>query len=207
MLRVWVLAGLSALLGEVLAIGQTNCVSFKSSASSFSIVSKGKAAPIYISADDWPGVQRAAGDFATDIQRVTNVKPRLTNATASSVASNTKPIIVGTLGKSALIDQVVNATGLDVSGIKGQWESFIAQEVANPLPGVKSAYVIIGADKRGTIFALYDHSEQFGESSSSASRGALLTFYHTGVSPWHWLVSVSVYIYPAILTSGPRRIV
>ena len=35
--------------------------------------------------------------------------------------------------------------------------------IRNPLPGIDSAYVIIGADKRGTIFARYDYSEQFGE--------------------------------------------
>ena len=38
----------------------------------------------------------------------------------------------------------------------------MAKEVKDPFPGVSSAYVVIGADKRGTIFALYDHSEQFG---------------------------------------------
>ncbi|KAG6838299.1 hypothetical protein C0991_000387, partial [Blastosporella zonata] len=73
------------------------------------------------------------------------------------------PTIVGTLGKSSLIAQVVNATKLDVSGIDGNWESFLAKEVENPLPGVERAYVIIGADKRGTIFAIYEpSSEQFG---------------------------------------------
>ena len=47
--------------------------------------------------------------------------------------------------------------------MQGQWEAFMAKEVKNPLPGIQSAYVIIGADKRGTIFAMYDHSEQFGK--------------------------------------------
>ena len=35
---------------------------------------------------------------------------------------------------------------------------------------------MIGADKRGTIFSIYDHSEQFG------------------VSPWYWYVKVYSYI-------------
>lgn len=158
---------LSLCVGEVFAIGQTQCVSFQPSASSFSVVSAGNAAPIFVSEDDWPGVRRAAEDFVSDIQRVTNVKPRLeSNAFPPPGLSTTKPIIIGTLGKSSLIDRVVNTTSLDVSAIQGQWESFIAQEVANPLPGVKTAYVIVGADKRGTIFALYDHSEQFGRCSA-----------------------------------------
>jgi hypothetical protein len=158
---VWALAGLCALTG-VRAIGQDACVAFKSSASTLPVVTKGKASPILIAADDWPGVQLAAADFASDIQKVTGVRPSLTNFTSSSVKPST-PIIVGTLGKSSLISQIINATQLDVSGIQGKWESFLAREVKNPLPGVASAYVIIGADKRGTIFAIYDHSEQIGE--------------------------------------------
>lgn len=162
MMRVWVLAGLCALTG-VRAIGQATCVAFESSASTIPVVAQGKASSILIAADDWPGVQLAAADFASDIQKVTGVKPSLTNFSSSS-AKATSPIIVGTLGKSSLISQIINATQLDVTSIQGKWESFLAREVKNPLPGVASAYVIIGADKRGTIFALYDHSEQFGKS-------------------------------------------
>ncbi|THH28767.1 hypothetical protein EUX98_g5424 [Antrodiella citrinella] len=152
--NIW-LGGLAAAIG-VSAIGQDTCVSFQTSASTFT---------------------RTAFDFALDIQRVTGIKPTLANAPVSSAPTNARshpPIIVGTLGKSALIDQIVNNTKLDVSIIQGQWESFITREVSNPLPGIKSAYVIIGSDKRGTISALYDHSEQFG------------------VSPWHWFADVPV---------------
>lgn len=145
------------------AIGQSSCVAFKPAPSTFPIVSNGRATSILLSADDWPGVQRAATDFADDIQRVTSVKPSLANFTSPSSSKFSNAIIVGTLGKSSLIEQVVNRTNLDVSGVQGQWEAFIAKEVSNPLPGVASAYVIIGADKRGTIHGLYDHSEQFGK--------------------------------------------
>lgn len=167
MSRQWsvqILLGLLVFAYGVHAIGQSTCVAFKASRSTFPIVSNKKATSILLSPDEWPGVQRTAFDFAADIQRVTGVKPSLTNVSSSNVAVKSRSaIIVGTLGKSALIDQVVNRTKLDVSSIDGQWEAFIAKQVDNPLPGVDSAYVIIGADKRGTIFALYDHSEQFGE--------------------------------------------
>lgn len=157
---------LAAFTTSVLAIGQDTCVQFKPSSSSFTIVNRGKAAPILLSPDEWPGVQRAASDFASDIQQVTGVKPTLRNITSTATSSfsslGSSSIIVGTLGKSSLIDEIVNRTKLDVSSIEGKWEAFIAREVANPLPGVMSAYVVIGSDKRGTIFALYDHSEQFG---------------------------------------------
>lgn len=164
--------GLLTLVGHVLAIGQETCVTFKSSSATFTVVNSGKASPILLSPDEWPGVQRAAFDFASDIESVTGVKPTLTNITVSQVTSNSSanstsfgsytPIIIGTLGKSSLIDEVVNRTNLDVSSIQGKWEAFLTKEVKDPLPGISSAYVVIGADKRGSIYALYDHSEQFG---------------------------------------------
>lgn len=162
--------GLAALVDGAHAIGQMTCVSFNSTSSSsnFAIISDDRAAPIYYSSEDWGGVQLATTNFAADIERVTGVLPILNNLTSSSIASisvpsNTFPILVGTLGQSPLIDTVVNQTNLDVSSVRGQWEAFMTRVVSNPLPGVQSAYVIIGADKRGTIYALYDHSEQFGE--------------------------------------------
>lgn len=166
---------------HIRAIGQAPCVSFSSTSSSFPVVSANKAAPIYLSNEDWAGVHRAASDFAADIQRVTNIKPTITNITSQGAPNSTVlPILVGTLGKSSLIDNVVNNTSLDVSTVRGKWESFITQVVSNPLPGVSRAYVIIGqlpsssqlrgiiegectgSDKRGTIYALYELSEQFG---------------------------------------------
>ena len=149
------------------AIGQDTCVSFQASNDTFTVISGNTVASIFISDDEWPGVQRAAFDFASDIEKVTGRSPQLSNVTLTVNASSS-PIIVGTLGKSTLIDAVVNHTQMDVSSISGAWESFMTKLVDNPLPGVSSAYVIIGADKRGTIFGVYDLSEQMG------------------VSPWYW---------------------
>ncbi|KAJ7454980.1 hypothetical protein B0H11DRAFT_257884 [Mycena galericulata] len=163
---------LSVLVSTVNGIGQDTCVAFTSSASAFTVASNGKAAPLILSSDDWPGVQRAAQDFAADIERVTGAKPSLSNATSTNPARSSLPIIIGTLGKSSLIDQIVNSTKLDMSSIENQWEAFTTRVVNNPLPGIAKAYVMIGADKRGTIFAIYDHSEQFG------------------VSPWYWWADV-----------------
>jgi len=36
------------------------------------------------------------------------------------------------------------------------------QVVSSPLPGVDRALVIAGSDKRGTIYGIYDVSEQIG---------------------------------------------
>ena len=169
--RVLVLLVCLSVLHSVLAIGQDSCVSFTPSQSSFTVATGRSVASIYLSDDEWPGVQRAAADFASDVWKVTNSTPQLYNSTSQlDPTPQSPPIIIGTLGKSSLIDAVVNYTRMDVSAISGSWESFMTKVVNNPLPGISSAYVIIGADKRGTIFAMYDLSEQMG------------------VSPWYWYV-------------------
>ncbi len=81
-------------------------------------------------------------------------------------------MIAGTVGKSGLIDGLVKSGKIKVSGIAGKWESFIIAVVNRPLPGVGRALVIAGSDKRGTIYGLYEISEQIG------------------VSPWYWWADV-----------------
>ncbi|KAJ7092468.1 hypothetical protein B0H15DRAFT_175137 [Mycena belliarum] len=178
-----IFVALSLLVSAVRGIGQDTCVTFQSSSSSFTVASNGKAAPLILSSDEWPGVQRAAQDFAADIQRVTGIKPTISNASSFIPARSSLPIIIGTLGKSSLIDRIVNSTKLDVSSIENQWESFMTRVVSNPLPGVAKAYVMVGADKRGTIFAMYDHSEQIG------------------VSPWYWWADVPTTQHSALFVS------
>jgi hypothetical protein len=89
----------------------------------------------------------------------------------SSSGSNTV-IIAGTIGKSDVINSLISSGKLDVSAIQGNWESFISTVIKSPLAGVDQALVIAGSDMRGTIYGLYDVSEQIG------------------VSPWYWFADV-----------------
>src|SRR4029079_12645212 len=130
----------------VMALGQAQYVEFSKGAGSFAVVEGANAATIYVDSKDWPGVARAAGDLSNDIKAITGKTPKVVND-AGQVGR--MPIIIGTLGKSPLIDQLVAAGKIDVSKIKGKWESSFTQVVANPLPGVESALVIVGSDKRG----------------------------------------------------------
>lgn len=91
LLSLWPLANVF-LAGYVQAIGQQSCVSFEKSVSSFPLVSDAAAAPIFISYDDWPGVQKAAADFASDVQKVTGVTPKLSNTTYSQLKSSAPPL-------------------------------------------------------------------------------------------------------------------
>ncbi|PSM38880.1 glycosyl hydrolase [Streptomyces dioscori] len=131
-------------------------ISFSPEPGAFRLV----GAPVVVSADDHPGVVRVAGDLREDIERVTGVRPR--DSAAREV------ILVGTVGRSALIDGLVAAGKLDVDGIRGRWETSLQTVVERPMPGVERAFVIAGSDQRGTIFGAYDVS------------------YGIGVSPWYW---------------------
>jgi hypothetical protein len=66
-LRAW-LFGL-AILQPALAISTGNCVSFDSKAGGFQVAATGSA-KVLVSPNEWPGVVRAAGDFAKDLSKV-----------------------------------------------------------------------------------------------------------------------------------------
>ncbi|WP_246558912.1 glycosyl hydrolase 115 family protein [Hymenobacter piscis] len=161
-------------------------ISAKKSSGSFPLAVSGKAAPLYASAQDWPGVLRAARDLQADIQRVTQLTPTLT-LTTDKAPAGPEVVLIGTLGKSPLIDGLVKAGKLDAAGVAGKWETFVVQVVEKPLPGVAQALVIAGSDKRGTIYGIYDVSQQMG------------------VSPWYWWADVPVTPQPALYVAAGRH--
>ena len=130
------------------ALGQERYVQFSAARGSFTIVNANTTATIYVDPKDWPGVLRAANDLAHDIKDVTGKTPGVVSS--AKVTARTV-IIIGTVGKSQIINQLVAAHKIDVSVIRGKWESYFVQVVRKPLPGVDSALVICGSDKRGSI--------------------------------------------------------
>jgi hypothetical protein len=159
------------LVGDAFALGQPRYVDAAARPGSFAIAQGKTVAAIYVDAADYPGVVRAAGDLQADIERVTGLKPAIANGDKNLGAN---VIIIGTVGKTPLIDRLVANKKIDVAQIKDKWESFFLQVVPRPLPGVASALVIAGSNKRGTIYGIYDLSEQIG------------------VSPWYWWADVPV---------------
>jgi hypothetical protein len=138
----------------------------------FPVVSTNKnVATILYDTSDYQGVIRAVGDLQDDIKRVTDVRPKLK---ISESTNEDYAIIVGTVGKSGLIDKLVSSGRLDISDLKGKWESFVITTVTNPEPEVKKRLVIAGSDERGTIYGIYELSRQLG------------------VSPWYWWADVPV---------------
>ncbi len=149
-------------------INPTSYVTFQAKEKSFCVASKSKVTPILVSKDDNKGVIRATSDLQSDVERVTGRKPQLLN----QLSQQETLIIVGTLGKNPWIDALVAQKKIDVQNLKGKWETFVIQTLENPFPNVKKALVIVGSDRRGTIYGIYDLSEQMG------------------VSPWHFWADV-----------------
>ncbi len=139
----------------------SNLIRFSKGKGAMTLAANGKAVPIVVSEKEYPGVIRLAKLFQEDIFQVTSVKPELS---IGELPKSEWVIVAGTLGKSELIDQLVASGKLNVSDLKGKWETSLIQVVENPFPGIKRALVIAGSDKRGTIFGMFDLSRQMGVS-------------------------------------------
>ncbi len=151
------------------AITWSRYVDSTESKGSFCLAQKEKVADIYVDSQDWTGVIRAAKDLRADITRVTDQTAKIMHE-EKGLGKNA--VLIGTIGKSKIIDQLIKNGKIDVSQIKGKWESFIIEVVSKPLNNIDNALVIVGSDKRGTIYGIYDLSEQIG------------------VSPWYWWADV-----------------
>jgi hypothetical protein len=175
---------------SIFGIGEAPYVFGESSEGSFSLANGGAVVGIYVDTNDYWGVGRAVGDLREDIRRVTGIAPAIFHDSNELKSA----IIVGTLGKSGVIDRLARDGKIDASRIAGKWESFLVQVVADPLPGVSNALVIAGSDKRGAIYGVYDLSEQIG------------------VSPWYWWTDVpvrhrdSLFVRAGTVVQGPPAV-
>ena len=162
---------LVTVISPVWSIGGAAYISNEPVKNAFPLSVSQKATTLYISSEDYPGVIRALKDLKTDIGKVTGKEPGIS---FDKPKNKTLPVLVGTLGKSKLIDGLVKSKKIDATNIKNTWENFIIQVVNDPMPGLDQALVIVGSDKRGTIYGIYDVSEKIG------------------VSPWYWWADVPV---------------
>ena len=105
---------------------------------------------IYMDANDCRGVSYAANALVRDISKV--------SGSQATITSNQKAtILVGTIGHSAAIDQLIKQKRINGNLLKGKREKFIITVVDNQL-------VIAGSDRRGTIYGIYELSQQMGVS-------------------------------------------
>ncbi|MEW6507133.1 MAG: glycosyl hydrolase 115 family protein [Bacteroidota bacterium] len=170
---------------------QESYVTTKKVQGSFTLVENGKSAAIVISKDDFPGIHRVSKHLQNDIKNVSGAEPNLLTDTLPSFK---EIVLIGTIGKNPLIDKLINENKINVQEIAGKWESFLIQVVDKPFSNVDRALIISGSDKRGTIYGIYNLSEQIG------------------VSPWYWWADVpvkkktNIYILPTRFTLGEPKV-
>ncbi len=136
----------------------------------FQIVQSNKSVPIIFDQKAADVIEISANALAKDIELITGTKPIVTNKLKSDSKT---AIIVGTLGNSVAIDQLVKSGKISKDGIAGKWESFLIQTVDSPSAGIDKALVIAGSDSRGTAFGVFELSKRLG------------------VSPWVWWADVN----------------
>ncbi len=153
----------------------------------FPIVQAGTATPIWVQPDADAGIIKIAGHLQQDINKVTGILPELIKDKSAK-----KPllIIVGTYKQCPIITQLVKNKKINGVLLEGKRETFVIQIVDRPFAGVDRALVIAGSDKRGTIYGMYDLSQQIG------------------VSPWYYWADVPVkqsknlYVKPGVHSLG-----
>ncbi|KAI1268054.1 glycoside hydrolase family 115 protein [Xylariaceae sp. FL1019] len=146
-----------------LALLEESIVSFTPSNGSISI----HDASLVYGADDPVGIEIALNSLAADFEAITGSRPALvkTGADNSTACTACTPnAIIAATADSQLVKSLVKAGKVNVTGIAGKWEMYQTSIVDNPIVGVKKALVIVGSDKRGTIFGVYTLAEQCGQS-------------------------------------------
>jgi hypothetical protein len=158
------------ILGSI-ATGAQNLISENKIARSFPIVSNGTATTIFTEAKDHWLVQRAAALLQSDIEKVTGKQPLIIHTLPATIQNI---IIIGSLDSSSLIREMAAQQKVKTDSIKGRWEAYGLEVINKPLNGVENALVIVGNDRRGTAYGVFDVTEQIG------------------VSPWWWWADVPV---------------
>ena len=129
-------------------------------AGGFTLISQSHPVTLLVADNDKKGVLIAANNLQKDFERVCGSKAALLNAPSPDTK---RYVIAGTL-ESSYIKQIVKAKKIDEKELKGKVEKYLMTVVDNPLPGVDEALVIAGSDMRGTIYGIYELSEQIGVS-------------------------------------------
>lgn len=135
----------------------------------FDLVANGVAPTIFTSLGDAPVVVIAASAFAGDVERVSGIRPKV----SQGIPEGRLAILAGTIGTSELIDQLIADKRVNVEKVNGQTEAYTIAWVDNPVSGVARALVVAGADRRGTAYGIFRLSERIG------------------VSPWIWWADVA----------------
>ncbi|MCQ2065086.1 MAG: glycosyl hydrolase 115 family protein [Bacteroidaceae bacterium] len=134
----------------------------------FTLIENGTPVTILADESDKPGVQIALKALQKDFKAVAGQEAGIIYEPAGG-----KIVIAGTL-ESKYISQIVKSKKIDRKQLQGKTEKYIMTVIEKPIKGVDEALVIAGSDMRGTIYGIYELSEQIG------------------VSPWYFWADVPI---------------
>lgn len=158
------------LLGVISAVDAApQFVKFDKASADNALLLTGTKDTIRYSPSDWKGVKMAVANLRHDLRSVTG--------------SEYAPVVVATVGKSEIAKKYPKQS----KQLKGKWEQYL-------IFTDKGQLVILGSDKRGTIYGIYELSRQIG------------------VSPWYWMADAPIqhhdqlYILPGTYTDGEPKV-
>ncbi len=135
----------------------------------FELYTNGKVPPIVLEDNGVIGMEKMAGIFAEDIERVTGKKPEI----LSEFPEDSKCVIyVGLVDSHAASNQFANK--VDLTSIQGKNETYGIFIFKNPEIIGQTVLAIIGSDKRGAIYGMFHISENIG------------------ISPWYYWADATV---------------
>lgn len=137
----------------------------------FKLHQNGKTASILVDSNDYELVNLAAGFLINDIKKVTNSAPELY---FNSARASENVIIIGSITNSKYIAELIENQQIEIDQVDGKWESYSLQVIDNPYAKNGKALVIVGNDRRGTAYGVFELSKQLG------------------VSPWYWWADVPI---------------
>jgi hypothetical protein len=167
--RIATLLIASLCASAALAAAPSSWILDRPASGAFPLLAPDAVADLVVDPDDAPVVGLAAQGHADDLAAVSG---RTAKVRADGGAPGRPQVWIGTLGRNPAIDRLVADRRLDVRDLKGAWESFVIAVVDRPAPGVPRALVIVGSDRRGTAYGVYELSQAIG------------------VSPWRWWADV-----------------
>lgn len=126
----------------------------------FPLITDGNVPQILCDENDLKGISMAVANLASDFEKVSGCRAPIIH---SSGAVTSLPIIIGSV-ESPMIKKFISDSKINGEEIIGKNEKYVMTTVADPFPCVDEALVIAGSDRRGTIYGIYELSEQLGVS-------------------------------------------
>ncbi|SDB12752.1 Glycosyl hydrolase family 115 [Pseudobutyrivibrio sp. YE44] len=125
----------------------------------FELFKAGKVASIVLEDNGVHGMKKMTGIFAEDIERVTGTKPEI----LSEIPADKEFIIYVGLAESATVSGAFK-DNVKVTEIKGKREVYGISLFKNPENANQTVLAIVGSDKRGAIYGMFNISETIGVS-------------------------------------------